>query len=107
MLPEDPAAVLFPPALTARGGGRKGFHSRAMSRRAVQYLVGRYVRRAGLDPPVTDHSSRVTALTVARERGSDIIDLQQFAGHGDPRTTLTYIRNRDRLSKSTAHVLRY
>jgi integrase len=51
--------------------------------------------------------SRLTALTTAREQGSDIIDLQDFAGHADPRTTLTYIRNRDRLSKSPAYVLRY
>ena len=29
------------------------------------------------------------------------------AGHADPRTTLSYIRNRDRLSKSPAYVLRY
>jgi hypothetical protein len=49
---------------------------------------------------------RVTALTTARERGSDIIDLQDFAGHADPRTTLTYIRSRDRLRKSPAYVLK-
>ena len=61
----------------------------------------------GLDPNVTVHSLRVTALTTARERGSDIIDLQDFAGHADPRTTLTYIRTRDRLSKSPAYVLKY
>jgi hypothetical protein len=29
------------------------------------------------------------------------------AGHADPRTTLTYVRNRDRLSKSPAYVLKY
>jgi integrase/recombinase XerD len=46
-------------------------------------------------------------LTTARERGSDIIDLQDFAGHADPRTTLTCIRSRDRLSKSPAYVLKY
>jgi integrase/recombinase XerD len=56
---------------------------------------------------VNVHSLRVTALTTARERGSDIIDLQDFAGHADPRTTLTYIRSRDRLSKSPAYVLKY
>jgi hypothetical protein len=28
-----------------------------------------------------DHSLRVTALTTARERDSDIIDLQDFAGY--------------------------
>jgi integrase/recombinase XerD len=61
----------------------------------------------GLGPNVTVHSLRVTALTTVRERGSDIIDLQDFAGHADPRTTLTYIRTRDRLSKSPACVLKY
>jgi integrase/recombinase XerD len=70
-------------------------------------LVKRYARAAGLDQAVSVHSLRVTALTTARERGADIVDLQDFAGHADPRTTLTYIRNRDRLSKSPAYVLRY
>jgi integrase len=60
-----------------------------------------------LDPGVTVHSLRVAALTTARERGPDIIDLQDFAGHADPRTTLTYIRSRDRLSKSPAYILNY
>jgi len=51
-----------------------------MTRRAVQKLVARYVRRLKLDPNVTVHTFRVTALTTARERGSAIIDLQAFAG---------------------------
>jgi len=98
---------LFRPLRTARGNGRQGFAPRPMSRRAVQKLVEGYVRRLTLDPNVTVHSFRVTALTTARERGSDIIDLQEFAGHADPRTTLTYIRSRDRLTKSPAYVLMY
>jgi integrase/recombinase XerD len=61
----------------------------------------------GLDPNVTVHSLRVTALTTARERGPDIIDLQDFAGHADPRTTPTDIRSRERLSKIPAYVLKY
>ena len=77
------------------------------TRRGVQYLVRRYVTKLGLDPNVTVHSFRVTALTTARERGADLVDLQDFAGHADPRTTLTYIRNRDRLSRSPAYVLKY
>lgn len=98
---------LFRPVKNARGEGRHGFASRPMTRRAVQKLVDGYVTRLKLDPNVTVHSLRVTALTTAREQGSDIIDLQDFAGHCDPRTTLTYIRSRDRLSKSPAYVLRY
>lgn len=103
----DPNGPLFRPARSARGRGGDGFASRPLTRRAVQKLVEGYVRRLGLDPAVTVHSLRVTALTTARERGSDVLDLQDFAGHADPRTTLTYIRSRDRLSKSPAYVLRY
>ena len=104
---DDPAAPLFRPQRSVRGNGRDGFRLKAMTTRAVEKLIGRYVTAIGLDPNVTVHSLRVTALTTARERGSDIIDLQDFAGHADPRTTLTYIRSRDRLSKSPAYVLKY
>ncbi len=104
---DDSAGPLFRPLAAARGRGSKGFAPRAITRRAVQYLVGRYVARLGLDSSVTVHSFRVTALTVARERGADIVGLQDFAGHADPRTTLTYIRNRDRLSDSPAYLLKY
>lgn len=103
----DLAGPLFRGVLSARGKGRDGFSRRHFSRRAIQALVKSYVRFLGLDSAVTVHSFRVTALTTARERGADIIDLQDFAGHSDPRTTLAYIRSRDRLSKSPAYVLRY
>lgn len=98
---------LFLAPITARGQGRDGFTNNALTRRAVQKLVERSVKRLRLDPAVTVHSFRVTALTTARERGADIVDLQDFAGHADPRTTQTYIRNRDRLSQSPAYVLKY
>jgi integrase/recombinase XerD len=104
---EDANGPLFRPVKAARDHGHRGFAARPMTRRAVQKLVERYVTQLGLDRNVTVHSFRVTALTTARERGSDIIDLQDFAGHADPRTTLTYIRNRDRLSNSPAYVLKY
>lgn len=104
---DDRGGPLFRPPLTSRGRGRDGFLARPLSVRAVEYLVERYARRCGLDPAVTVHSLRVTALTTARERGADIVDLQDFAGHSDPRTTLSYIRTRDRLSKSPAYVLKY
>jgi integrase/recombinase XerD len=104
---DDLTGPLFRPANVSRGHGKRGFAAKPMSRRSVQKLAGAYVRRLKLDPNVTVHSFRVTALTTARENGSDIIDLQDFAGHADPRTTLTYIRSRDRLSKSPAYVLRY
>jgi integrase/recombinase XerD len=98
---------LFRPVKTARGRGFDGFPAKPLTRRAVQYLVRRWVKKFALDPNISVHSFRVTALTIARERGADIVDLQDFAGHADPRTTLGYIRNRDRLSRSPAYVLKY
>lgn len=104
---EQMTGPLFRPTKTARGQGRDGFMLTPLARRSVEQLVERYVTLLKLDPAVTVHSLRVTALTTARERGSDIIDLQDFAGHADPRTTLSYIRSRDRLSKSPAYLLAY
>ena len=104
---DEVSRPLFRPSLTSRGRGFDGFAQRPMSRRSVEFLVARYVHGLGLDPNITVHSFRVTALTTARERGADIIDLQDYAGHADPRTTLTYIRSRDRLSKSPAYLLTY
>jgi integrase/recombinase XerD len=104
---DDAAGPLFRQPRSARGQGKDGFKARGLGRRGLQLLVERYVKKLGLDASVTVHSMRVTALTTARERGADVIDLQDFAGHADPRTTLTYIRNRDRLSKSPAYVLKY
>jgi len=104
---DDRLGPLFRPAASPRGLGRDGFQRSHLTTRSVQNLVKRYARQAALDEAVSVHSLRVTALTTARERGADIIDLQDFAGHADPRTTLTYIRSRDRLSKSPAYVLHY
>lgn len=104
---DDRSGPLFRPAASPRGQGRDGFIRSSLTTRSVEHMVKRYARQIGLDVAVTVHSLRVTALTTARERGADIIDLQDFAGHADPRTTLTYIRSRDRLSKSPAYVLNY
>jgi integrase/recombinase XerD len=104
---QDLAGPIFRPLKSSRKKTKDEFATRPLTRRAIQVIVKDYARDLNLDPHFTVHSLRVTALTTAREQGSDIIDLQDFAGHADPRTTLTYIRNRDRLSKSPAYVLRY
>jgi hypothetical protein len=46
------------------------------------------------------HLLRLTGLTTAWEGGSDIIDLQDFAGHADLGPTLIDIGSRTRFSKS-------
>lgn len=104
---DDLDGPLFRPTKPAWGRERHELVAKSMTRRAVQKLIDRYISRLGLDPNVSVHSLRVTALTTARERGSDIIDLQDFAGHADPRTTLAYIRSRDRLEQSPSYLIKY
>ena len=82
-------------------------------------IGGGHRRRHGRWPPCTaDHPGTIPAgrlarrpdgrsrITVGLRRGATS-RLQDFAGHADPRTTLTDIRSRDRLSKSPAYVLKY
>ncbi len=54
------------------------FRVASLDTSAVQKLVSRYVQRLKLDPNVSVHSFRVTALTTAREQGSDIIGPARF-----------------------------
>ncbi|MGE3317329.1 MAG: tyrosine-type recombinase/integrase, partial [Planctomycetaceae bacterium] len=96
----DSDGPLFRAAHSARGQGQDGFRNSRLSNRAVQRLMRPYALRAGLDLAVTVHSLRVTAITTARERGADILQLQGVAGHSDPSTTLTYCRKREHLAVS-------
>jgi integrase/recombinase XerD len=73
----------------------------------VEFLVQRYVTMVGLDPSICVHSFRVAATTRARQQGVDILDLQDWLGHEDPRTTRNYIRDGEKLHRSPAYVLRY
>jgi integrase/recombinase XerD len=84
------SAPLFLPLKTPRGAGWDGFAHSFICTRAVQRIVEKYLRLIGLPPHFSVHSLRVTALTTARNSGCDLIDLQDFAGHSDPRTTLAY-----------------
>jgi integrase/recombinase XerD len=104
---DEPGCALFPRASSARGRCKDGFRCTSLSPRSVQVMVRGYARALGLPRKVTVHSFRVTALTTARERGCDLVEIQDFAGHSNPNTTLTYIRNRDRLDKSPAYAIDY
>lgn len=66
-----------------------------------------YIKVSASDTAVVVDPLHVTALTTAREQGRTWLTCRNFAGHADPRTTLTYIRSRDLLSKSPAYVLKY
>lgn len=54
---------------------------------------------------VTPHSLRHTAITAALDAGAASRDVQDFAGHADPRMTARYDRARYNLDRSPAHLL--
>ncbi len=58
--------------------------------------LNRIVERWGLRSDVEDlhpHKLRHTAITTLRRKGVDILGMQGFAGHKDPKVTMVYIHN--------------
>jgi integrase/recombinase XerD len=70
-------------------------------------LVRRLARRAAL--PAADrlspHSLRHSAITAALNAGVPFRDVQDFAGHADPRTTRRYDRSRNSLDRHATYAL--
>lgn len=60
---------------------------------------------AGLPPGVTPHSMRHSFVTIALDRGANLVDVQDAAGHADPRTTRRYDRARNRLARHPTFLL--
>lgn len=69
--------------------------------------VRRLARLAGIDnaSKITPHSLRHTFVTLAREAGAPLEDVQDAAGHADPRTTRRYDRGRHNLDRSPSYAL--
>jgi site-specific recombinase XerD len=70
--------------------------------------VRRLARRACIAHPVSPHSLRHTFVTAALDAGVPLRDVQDAAGHADPRTTRRYDRGRYSLDRhATYAVARY
>jgi integrase len=69
--------------------------------------VRRLARAAGIPSwaRLSPHSLRHTAITLALDAGAHLRDVQDFAGHRDPRTTRRYDRARDTLDRNAAYTL--
>jgi hypothetical protein len=73
----------------------------------VWRLIRRLARTAGI--PAADqlspHSLRHSAITAALNAGVPFRDVQDFAGHADPRTTRRYDRSRHNLDRHATYAL--
>jgi integrase/recombinase XerD len=80
---------------------------RRMDQPEAWRMVQRIARRATLDgaAEIRPHSLRVAFITGAREAGVPLEDVQDAAGHADPRTTRRYDRGRHSLDRHASYAV--
>jgi integrase/recombinase XerD len=54
---------------------------------------------------LSPHSLRHSAITFALDAGATLRDVQDYAGHKDPRTTRCYDHARDSLDRNAAYAV--
>ncbi len=86
--PEDPLFC----SLSDRNYGQ------AMTSRSISRIVKKALRKVGLDDKrLTAHSLRHTAISLSIQGGASLQQAQAMARHADPKTTLVYFHNLDRI----------
>lgn len=79
-----------------------------LSRSAIRRLVKKYFKLANvIDKRKTTHSLRHSAITFAIRGGGDLFQVQEFARHADPKTTLKYYHGVDRTQKPAEDLIHY
>jgi integrase/recombinase XerD len=98
-------------ALDAMLGGREegplfvGEDGERLSRFAAHRAVRRLARQAGIEQSVSPHSLRHGFVTAALDAGVSLRDVQDAAGHADPRTTRRYDRSRHNLDRAATYAV--
>ncbi|WP_329020980.1 tyrosine-type recombinase/integrase [Streptomyces sp. NBC_01601] len=78
---------------------------RRLDRHDVDRILTRLGKRAGVltGRDLTPHVLRVSRLTHMHDDGTPLEEIQEFAGHDDPATTLSYIRRRGDQERRARH----
>jgi len=73
-------------------------YGQPLTTRSISRIVKEAMRRVGLDDKrLTAHSMRHTAISLAVLGGASLQQVQAMARHSDPKTTLVYFHNLDRV----------
>ncbi len=85
-----------------RAGERRSspLTDRTMSPLAVQQMLKRRLKAAGLPKILSPHSFRVLVIKDLLSQNVPLEDVQYLAGHAHPRTTQIYTRRRRRVSRN-------
>jgi integrase/recombinase XerD len=86
------------PLFATRSGWR-------MDRHGALKVVRRLARTAGIEHVVSPHSLRHGFVTAALDAGVPLRDVQDAAGHADPRTTRRYDRGRHSLDRAATYTV--
>ena len=76
-----------------------------MDRHAALKVVRRLARTASIEHTVSPHSLRHGFVTAALDAGVPLRDVQDAAGHADPRTTRRYDRGRHSLDRAATYTV--
>lgn len=76
-----------------------------LDRFQVRMIVRRLARAAGIEKNISPHSLRHTFVTAAFDAGVPDRDIQDAAGHADPRTTRRYDRGRHSLDRHATYAV--
>ncbi|MEJ2865978.1 tyrosine-type recombinase/integrase [Actinomycetospora flava] len=95
-----PRERLAGPLLATRTGGR-------LCQKDVWVLIRRLAHAGGISSwsTLSPHSLRHTAITLALDAGASLRDVQDYAGHRDPRTTRRYDHTRAALDRNAAYAV--
>ncbi|TWU55997.1 tyrosine-type recombinase/integrase [Rubripirellula reticaptiva] len=78
----------------------KQLTDKAMSANDMSRMVKRRIRDAGLPNRLSPHSFRVATITDLLSQGVSLEEVQQLAGHADPRTTRLYDRRQRKVTRN-------
>jgi len=80
----------------------------ALTTRSISRIVKESLKRVGVDDKrLTAHSLRHTAITLAIKGGASLQQAQAMARHSDPRTTMIYFHNLDRISQGAERYISF
>jgi integrase/recombinase XerD len=105
-----PLASRTADAVAAVSAGRttgpllRDYDGHSLDRHDAARIVRRLARRAGL-PPTNPHALRHAFVTAALDTGAPLRDVQDAAGHADPRTTRRYDRTRYNLDRHPTYAV--